>query len=64
MNGKIQIFGVIINLFQIYDDPLQMLNEDIFWACLYCFVGIEPSIWILLPLPQIKNIYIYIYIYI
>ena len=25
---KIQFFGVI-NLFQVYDDPLQMLNEDI-----------------------------------
>ena len=27
------MFGVIINLFQVYDDPLQMLNENIicFW---------------------------------
>ena len=25
---KIQFFDVIINVFQVYDDLLQMLNED------------------------------------
>ena len=28
-NKKIQLFGVIMNLFQVYDGPLQMLNEDV-----------------------------------
>ena len=34
---KILFFGVIANLFQVYDDPFQMLNEEIIWLCLYCF---------------------------
>ena len=29
-NKKIQFFGVIINLFQVNDDPLQMMNENCF----------------------------------
>ena len=27
-NEKIQFFGVIIDLFQVYDNPLQMVKED------------------------------------
>ena len=40
---KIRFFGVIIILFQVYDEPLQMVIEDIvrylntILVCLYCF---------------------------
>ena len=37
MKRKIHFFGVIINLFRVYDDPLQMLMKKIIWLCLYCF---------------------------
>ena len=30
-------FDVIINLFQVYHDRLQMLKENIIWVCLYYF---------------------------
>ena len=32
MKRKILFFGIVMNLFQVYDDPLQMAKEK------YCFV--------------------------